>query len=140
MRNPYDQIATLTRIAVEEHEERGKKFRRPIDSEYLIEDAIRRLFNISMQSALDIINTFNLDVLEVHLPNLSANPREEIGNWCKFFEVECYDWYVEMCIAYLYSKTHQTRHTLVWTSRLKQMVADNIKRFPWYKGYTFDSD
>ena len=124
VRNPYDQAATMYR----------NKARNPTP-----EITLKNLFN-NMQAVYEMKNNLQLDIHEVHLPNLVNNPQEELQKLCNYFELECSPSYIKVCMSKLYKQVHRTRAGIRWTPALKKIVENATRTFPWYRDYTFESD
>jgi len=79
------------------------------------------------------------NVLDVRHENLIENPTESIGRMLSFLDVESYDNYLSDCAGIIYKKPHNSRRKINWIKKYIRLVEQQISRYPFLEGYTFDS-
>ncbi len=119
-RNPYDNIATLTR--------RGRNS---------IDAATNRYFGVAesvcaTRSLLDEGTVFDLKQ-----ELLIEAPQDTVAKLCRFLSVPAPEDYLEACSGILFKSPHQSRNTVTWTDQQIAQVRKRISDYPWLGDYEF---
>lgn len=78
------------------------------------------------------------EIFPVKHEDFIASPKENLRRACEFLGVECADEYLKACAAIAYPSPHKTRFKVRWTSEQKAQVAELIRKYPWFEGYTYE--
>lgn len=134
VRNPYDNITTIKRRAAERLDRLG------VDRESMsIEDAIKMYFKFSKTIQAVKQEIPSQDMYDLRHEDLIANPKQTVADLCRFLGVEPTDDYLTDCASIVYASPNKSRNSFNWTPEQIQIVADEIAKYPFLKGYTFDS-
>ncbi len=134
VRNPYDNIATIKRREAERSDRDGGA-RDPIS----IEEAIKLYFKFS-ETIYNIKKELPQNqICDLHHEDLITRPKETVASLCHFLGVEPTEEYLTDCASIVYSSPNKSRNSVNWTPEQIQIVADEIAKYPFLKGYTFDS-
>lgn len=121
VRNPYDNVATLSR--------------RP---EHTLASAIETYAFLA-----DAVGAFlardEEDVLTVRHEALIADPGPELGRLADFLDVEADEAWVDACAAILFPSPRRTRESTDWSPADIAAVDAVIARHPFLEGYGLDS-
>jgi hypothetical protein len=120
LRNPYD---TITTMAV-----RGRISIQAATSEYfaLCEANARARTQVPASAWLD-----------VHHESLVAQPRDTLRMVLQFLSQSANAAYLDGCSRLVFPEPRRTRDAGTWTEPLRDQVATNLERFPWFAGYAF---
>ena len=144
VRNPFDMISTHTM-----YRGLGTTWKSKETNKWTPENKYRndRLlgsvvkFYMKMAQAVhEMVPLCGMTILEIHNENFVQNPRRELQRLCEFLDVECPKGYLEVCETKTYNKISRTRDLVHWPSTLKQTVEEAIKKYPYFRGYTFEDD
>lgn len=78
------------------------------------------------------------DIFPVKHEDFIASPKENLRRACEFLGVECAEEYLNACAAIAYPSPHKTRFKVQWTPEQKAQVAELIRKYPWFEGYTYE--
>lgn len=78
------------------------------------------------------------EIFQVKHEDLIASPRENLRLACEFLGLQCTEEYLKVCAAIAYPSPHKTRFKVRWTSEQKVQVAEAIRKYPWFEGYTYE--
>ena len=140
VRNPYDMIATVA------------LFHASGDPDYTkVEASVTNKFNqlYYLELATNIVLTkaagvgamvagCRLNLLEVHLEDLIANPRTEIQRMCDFLGVACAQDYLTICEHKVYKYAPRSRDVVEWPYTIRQRVGVAIQQFSFFNRYSFN--
>jgi hypothetical protein len=126
-RNPFDIIATSATI-----ESAGVEPR--------LAEAIR-WFTLWSRN-LDVVRHELRDdeQLETRHERLVAAPTDELQRVTDFLGVDADPAYLEQCAASVWPSPRRSRTSVMWSDEQIHEVDDVIARYPWLRGYTFDSE
>lgn len=147
-RNPYDMIAAkYLRIL---RNERGNadiplsfldfnptNAEKPqLDQAFLSSN--NEYFTIS-HKLIKVLPMFSEDeIFPVKHEEFIASPKENLRRACEFLDMECAEEYLNACATIAYPSPHKTRFKVQWTSEQKAQVAELIRKYPWFEGYTYE--
>ena len=95
-------------------------------------------FKISYE-LVKVLSLFSEDeIFPVKHEDLIASPRENLRLACEFLGLQCTEEYLKVCAAIAYPSPHKTRFKVRWTSEQKVQVAEAIRKYPWFEGYTYE--
>ena len=95
-------------------------------------------FEISRKLA-KVLPLFSEDeIFPVKHEDFIASPRENLRRACEFLGVECAEEYMEACAAIAYPSPHKTRVKVRWMPEQRAQVAELIRKYPWFEGYTYE--
>lgn len=124
-RNPFDNIATMYR--------RGQPDVSPDLPSY-----IARFFEHA-EGAARTIQMLGDDVLTTRHEAFTAAPRQGLATICNFLGVSVDPTYLDACAERVFKVPRKTRHDVPWTAALVERVEQGISKYPFLRGYTFDS-
>ncbi|MHC4414427.1 MAG: sulfotransferase [Planctomycetota bacterium] len=113
VRNPFDNIATMTPI----HKERS----------------IRAYFSRAEQVAK--VKADGWDLLDIYLEDLIDEPETELRRICAFLEVEPLEDYLRACAGIVMKTPNETRVQRDWTRSEIKAVRKRIAHCPWLDRY-----
>jgi hypothetical protein len=122
MRNPYDNISTMSK-------------RR----DWTLEQATDIYFSLvdTVASIKRKVGTGH--VIDVRHEAVIADAKGSLKELCGFLGVTPTDDYLEDCSAIVYANPHQSRHEAPWTPELKRQVQQRIDRVAFLEGYGWDA-
>ena len=142
VRNPYDMAATVAL-----YQASGQP------DEHKVSASVQNKFNnIGLLSqAVDIVlrkaeavsrmkadSDLDLKLLELHLDDLTANPRQEMMAVCKSLEVECPEEYLQACERKLFPSASKSRDVVFWSGFLKERIKIATRKFNFFNRYVFE--
>ena len=89
-----------------------------------------------MQSNPDL----NIEIYQLHLGDLIRDPVMEMRKLCSFFEVECFDWYLDACASLVRKKLSRSRNKVIWSKEQIRRLEANMKKLPFLSRYSFTSE
>ena len=66
-------------------------------------------------------------------------PQENLARLCNFLGVEPYDEYLQACAGIIRAEPDRSRHMVEWTPEWIKVVEDNLARYEFLQGYSFES-
>jgi len=126
IRNPYDIISTLFR-----------KTQNPsTDSiSITIDKFLKRIVRTDNIRKTIPVN----DWLDVYHEKIIASPEESVKTLFRFLDLELPDGFVENCRKVIYSEPHKSRFDVTWTTNEIARVAEEMKKYELFSGYSFNS-
>ena len=115
IRNPYDNIATMTAV----HKDRSVV--RYFTKAEIVRNAKER----------------GIDILDVYLEELIRNPRQEIRRMCQYLDLEPTEDYLTSSAAILFKKPNKTRFDRPWAPAELRLIKKRMSEFPWLRRYRF---
>jgi hypothetical protein len=120
IRNPYDNVATLSR-----------------QPEHTLESALADYTQLA-----DAVGAFLVrdeeSVLTVRHESLIADPKAELRGLCRFLGVDAEPAYVDACAAIVFPAPRRTRESVTWTPAAIAALDELIARHPHLSGYGLD--
>ena len=77
-------------------------------------------------------------VYEIHSSEMIQKPQKTLLGTCQFLNLNCDQKYLEDCSKIVYHKATKTRYNLVWTETQKELVRQQLQKFPFLKDYRFE--
>jgi hypothetical protein len=121
IRNPYDNITTMSRKHKVEISSAIKSYFRRADAVKLIKEMYP-----------------DIPMLDVKHEELIANPKIELENLCKFLEIEYTEDFLDACASIVMKQPSKTRFKIEWSEDSKKSVARRLKNYEYLAGYSFD--
>ena len=140
VRNPYDMIAT-TALYQASSDINNEKVKANATAKFKQLSYLEKATDLVLTKAAAVeamVRDCRLQVLEVHLEDLIANPSDVIHNMCSFLGVPCADIYVQTCREKVFARNSRSRDVVVWTDRIRERVEGAIQRFPFFNRYSFE--
>jgi hypothetical protein len=78
------------------------------------------------------------DVFEIRHEELINDPQVCLGQLCGFLGVVAPDDYLNDCADVVFNNPSKTRYRANWNKTLIAAVQDNIERFPFLHGYSYE--
>jgi len=120
VRNPFDNIATMTRR-----------------HRLSLEAAVAYYFALN-EGVADLKAQVEPEgVLDVWHERLVARPAAEITRLCTFLGLAAHEDYVRDCAGVIFSAPTQSRSRIAWPPEVVRDVAARALAFPWLAHYTF---
>lgn len=66
------------------------------------------------------------------------NPAETLRKICKFLDITCSERYIQDCAATVDPVPSITRDFIEWTAEQKNRVYEEMKKYSFYEGYSYD--
>ena len=144
IRNPYDNIATIVLIKcrgsigiqIKDIKESNKTFSCNLPD--LVDSEINEYFQL-FKGIEDAKAKHNLDIIEIHGQDLTANPKKAISEMCSFLQVTCDDNFLTVCSDKIFPTESKTRHKFKWKNEHISKIKENINRFSNLHRYDFNS-
>jgi len=136
VRNPFDNIATM----VLEHKNikaRHGEHRVKVNAPEELERKTNFYFNLA-KGCNKAREAFPGSFLDVPSMEIVKNPMETLRRICQFLEITCTEQYLQDCAATVDPVPSITRNFIEWTADQKNTVYDMMKKYPFFKGYSFD--
>ena len=137
VRNPYDNIATMTLRSLKIRTQDAHAAKSKINNTKAMNYNVQ-LYLGAVKRNHELIKRFGSRLLTLHSEDVIANPKEQIKKLCEFFDVTCTEDYLIDCASIIYKSTSQSRRTVVWRNADKQRVEKALRFYPFLKRYTFD--
>jgi len=129
IRNPFDNISTMA------YRNNGSVKSRVTKA--LLDAEITNYFSL-VKSVYDVQNQIGREhVIDIQIEQFMKMPKEELTRLCQFLGLEIIDNYIEACAAIVYSNPHRTREEYPWDAELIARVDSEMRRYPFYEGYSF---
>ena len=121
VRNPYDNIATLSR-----------------QPEHTLESAVKT-YAFLADAVGGLLDRDEEPVLTLRHEGLVEDPRAKLRQLCGFLDVEADEAWVEACAAIVFPSPRRTRETIEWSAADVDAVDAVIARHPFLEGYGLES-
>ena len=142
VRNPYDMIST--RVLYRDKDKPGSRLSTATEEhKYNNTEHLVLQVNRTFELMLNVLNTMRdckLTVLDIHIVDLIHSPRDTLQRVCDFLDLECPEDYLQACSNKAYTGVSKTRLLVEWPQTLRQRVSEQIQRYPYFQGYTFEGD
>jgi hypothetical protein len=121
MRNPFDNISTISRL-----------------HEISLEEAIEGYFSM-VRSVAQVKEKVGVDaVFDLYSEDFIANPKPLLRELCAFLGQSCDEQYLDDCASIVFDKPKKTRTDANWTPSLISRVEEQIALAPILQRYRFD--
>jgi hypothetical protein len=121
IRNPFDNITTMSRKHKVELKSSIKSYFRRAEAVKLIKE-----------------KHAEVPMLDVKHEDLISNPKVELENMCKFLEINYSEDYLNACASIVMKKPSQTRFKIEWTEEDKELVNQQLADYEFLDAYSFD--
>jgi hypothetical protein len=122
LRNPFDNIATMARR-----------------SNRSLELTCEKYFKICETNRQIMAQCDPDEAITLRHEEVIADPKGELRKLWGFLDLPCTEDYLKDCASIIYSSPSKTRLKTEWSAGLRQNVQDQINRYEFLQGYTFDS-
>ena len=142
IRNPYDNIATMTMFFQGGADKRKELVNEggQVNNSELLDFRIKAYFrNIRAVHGIQQNPSLQIDLHQLHLADLVHDPQNEMIKICKFLGVTCFNWYLETCREHIFSDLSKTRSKVEWSAEQIAKVQEEIDKIPWLRRYNFTS-
>ena len=144
VRNPFDMITTHTLYKAldsswKKDEKNTWSAKNKFHNEKLLQSSVNFFFD-KAKAVEEMIPLCGMNVLEIHSEDLVEDPRRELNRMCQFLEVECSEVYLKACENKVYRNVSRTRDKVYWPPYIKAQVIENIQKYSFFRGYTYDDD
>jgi hypothetical protein len=129
IRNPFDNIATTYRKTLA-----GRR-----ESE--LDHLLREIDNYFARcTAIELIESRFGTESVCHIPHerLVKNPVYELATVCQFLGVSQGSEYLQDCADIVRDTPSQTRRSINWPDKARDLVVARMQLFPWLRGYCFE--
>ncbi len=124
VRNPYDNITTI----------KNKNLQK-----LPLEQCIEFYFNFTKTNARVKQEIPPENIFDLKHESLIANPKQAMTDLCRFLGVDLTESYLNDCASIVFESPRKTRFEIEWSPEMIRLVADEIKKYPFLEGYTYDS-
>jgi hypothetical protein len=121
IRNPYDNISTMTRV-------RDSGLRENIDVYFSMCQVVER---IQEQVGPGMIYSLRHE-------DLIADPKATLQGLCGFLGLSAEPSYYDDCAGIIFKSPRKTRKNMPWTPELIAAVQERANKFPFLAGYSYD--
>ena len=140
IRNPFDMIATLTLY-------RGSGIREvkvnaTVSHKYRNHTVLRKAANSILEIANSVsrmVPDVRLSPLQVYCEDLIAHPTETMSKICEYLNLECSSEFLQMCADKTFKSVSMSRHLVEWDLDMLSSLIKEIKTFPFFRRYSFES-
>ncbi len=127
VRNPFDNVATISRRDVEEQ---------GLAAEGALDHAVRRYVDLTERVDRFLARVPGSDVHLAQHEQFIAEPREALGALCSFLGLEAEGEYLDACAALLYEAPSRSRDRVDWSDDQRVELDALIARHTFLAGYT----
>lgn len=140
VRNPFDMIATHTLYKALSYSWKKKSTwsnKNKLDNRTLLRECMEFFLN-KAKAVQEMIPLCGMKVFEIHIEDLVQFSRRELQRMCDFLDVECSEKYFQVCERKIYTNISRTRDKVVWPADIRAQVEENIQKYSFFRGYTFE--
>ncbi|XP_064382777.1 uncharacterized protein LOC135331518 [Halichondria panicea] len=140
VRNPYDMLATrlLYKFSDVKREKAHYTPYHPLNNPSNVTKAMMSLYS-EAEAVLNMTKALQLDILEVHNVDFIRNPKEEMGNVCKFIGLQCSSGYLNMVARSTFNDLSITRRSVLWSDEARHFMKTKMLLLPFFKRYSYES-
>ena len=109
-----------------------------IDAPEIIDDKTKQYFHWAEGSNKARL-AFPGQVIDIPSIEIVKQPAETLRKICAFLKITCSKEYIQDCAATVDPVPSITRDFVEWTKEQKARVYEQMKRFSFFKGYSYDS-
>ena len=77
-------------------------------------------------------------VIDIPSIEIVKNPAETLKKICKFLEITCTEQYLQDCAATVDAVPSITRDFVTWTAEQKTRVYEEMKKYSFFAGYSYE--
>jgi hypothetical protein len=123
VRNPYDNIATMTKRAHSTLERTADRF-------FALADGV-----VTIRSRVPAEAWHDL-----RHESLIADARSALEGVCRFLDIEPHGDYLDACAGMIYQSPHRSRFDLEWSPELIDEVARRASAYDFFDGYVYEEE
>ena len=145
VRNPYDMAATET-LYRESDQYHGVKLENasqanPYNDPFKLMNHIK-LLSKRAKAMVHMTEKYDMNILEIHNSEFVLEPVATLQKICLHLELECPEDYLRECEEKQkdFRRVSKTRHSVVWTPEALAMVKELTLVYPFFQGYSFESN
>jgi hypothetical protein len=120
VRNPFDSISTIS-------ERRGLSLPNSIRFYFSLCDTVSELKRAFQPS----------DIFELRHESFIQDPREFLGQMCRFLGVVASEAYLTDCASIVFAAPRRTRERLAWEKERVETVTRKMALYPFLDGYSY---
>ena len=144
VRNPFDIVATAAWKGWTR--ERGELSRTPwTGSEFpvdvgkeVLEGSIRAHFRLCAQNNAVLKAFGKEEIFRCKHEDFITHPREILVECADFLGVEALPEWLDACVSIVNPVPHKSRHKIDWTDEQRRRVEENMKKYDFLRGYSWD--
>lgn len=121
-RNPFDNIATISRR-----------------TETPLRSCVDEYFRLCKTNERILAECDPSETMTLRHEDFLKSPRAELLTLWRFLGADCSEDYLDDCASIVQTSPSRTRLRAEWTGELKRAIQDQILRYQFLEGYTFDS-
>ena len=121
IRNPYDNISTMTRV-------RRAQLAPTIEVYFSMCKIVEQ---IKRQVGPGVI-------YDLKHENLVSDPQNTLRDLCRFLNLTAEPRYYEDCASIIFKSPHKTRGDITWTPEAIESVRQQASQFPFLRDYTYE--
>ncbi len=126
VRNPFDNIATMTRKTPQLGGD--------------LATGVRHYLKLADKSSVVRSRLSDDEIIHVRHEDLVANTPKVLAAVCQRLGIEPKDDYLKACASIVFPEARKTRHSFNWPADLIRLVEQRIQTDGRLSGYTFDDD
>lgn len=77
-------------------------------------------------------------VIDIPSIEIVKNPTETLRKICEFLEITCTEQYLQDCAATVDAVPSITRNFITWTAEQKSRVYEEMKKYSFFAGYSYE--
>ena len=141
LRNPVDTISTEVVYKTLGETNRLDKSHVQIHNSNLLDDKIHSVM-CRYEAVHHMLNNPNISMgfHQLHLADITRDPHGEMRKLCTFFDVECFDWYVDASASLVRKTLSKSRNEVFWSEDQIRRVEDAMRRIPFLSHYRFSGE
>lgn len=137
VRNPFDNIATMVLQDGRVKKRDGNHEMKQIKAPELLDESILRYFGWA-EGCNKARQSLPGRVIDIPSMEIVMNPAETLTKICKFLDITCSERYIQDCAATVDPVPSITRDFIEWTAEQKNRVYEEMKKYSFYEGYSYD--
>lgn len=127
VRNPYDNITTMFKKK-DRRRTKVLNFRETIEYYFSLCENIKDIKNMVSHDS----------ILDIRQEMLIENPQKTLSELGVFLNIETSKAYLQDCASIVFKSPRKTRETIEWNPDDIKLVAEQIDRYEFLKGYSFE--
>ncbi|XP_078342205.1 uncharacterized protein LOC144628030 isoform X1 [Oculina patagonica] len=137
VRNPFDNIATMALQDARIKKRDGTHDKKQVNVPKVVDESILRYFSWA-EGSNKAREALPGSVLDIPSMEVVKNPAGTLRKICTFLEIWCSEQYIQDCAATVDPVPSITRDFITWTAEQKKRVYEEMKKYSFFKGYSYD--
>lgn len=137
VRNPFDNIATMVLQDARVKKREVGKHQTKVKASYILDESISRYFGWAA-GCNKARQAFPGSVIDIPSLEIVKNPADTLRKICKFLSISCSERYIQDCAATVDPVPSMTRDLIDWTTEQKNRVYEEMKKYSFFDGYSYD--